>query len=82
MKALEEGKSAIDSVTDSLLLSLPLEDNIWTNAGRGSNLTIQGTVECYAGLMDERSLGFGAVGAVPDIQNPVLVARKLLSQQG
>ncbi|XP_014672903.1 PREDICTED: threonine aspartase 1-like isoform X2 [Priapulus caudatus] len=78
MKALQEGKSAIDSVTATIVA---LEDNIWTNAGRGSNLTIQGTVECDAGLMDGRSLGFGAVGAVPDIQNPVLVARKLLSQQ-
>lgn len=43
-----------------------LEDDPSTNAGRGSNLTEDGHVECDASLMDGDSGAFGAVGAVPD----------------
>ncbi|XP_022770385.1 putative threonine aspartase isoform X2 [Durio zibethinus] len=42
-----------------------LEDDPSTNAGRGSNLTEDGSVECDASLMDGQSGAFGAVGAVP-----------------
>lgn len=38
-----------------------------TNAGRGSNLTEDGDVECDASIMDGSSGAFGAVGAVPGI---------------
>ncbi|XP_028784276.1 putative threonine aspartase isoform X4 [Neltuma alba] len=43
-----------------------LEDDPSTNAGRGSNLTEDGNVECDASIMDGKSGAFGAVGAVPD----------------
>lgn len=43
-----------------------LEDDPSTNAGRGSNLTEDGHVECDASIMDGASGAFGAVGAVPD----------------
>jgi taspase (threonine aspartase 1) len=52
-----------------------------TNAGYGSNLTELGTVEMDAGLMDGESLLFGAVGAVPGIKNPILVAKLLVQEQ-
>ncbi|KAK7349536.1 hypothetical protein VNO77_06980 [Canavalia gladiata] len=42
-----------------------LEDDPSTNAGRGSNLTEDGVVECDASIMDGKSGAFGAVGAVP-----------------
>lgn len=42
-----------------------LEDDPSTNAGRGSNLTEDGHVECDASIMDGDSGAFGAVGAVP-----------------
>ncbi|XP_057454568.1 putative threonine aspartase isoform X3 [Lotus japonicus] len=43
-----------------------LEDDPSTNAGRGSNLTENGGVECDASVMDGKSGAFGAVGAAPD----------------
>ncbi|KAI6702480.1 hypothetical protein NL676_011616 [Syzygium grande] len=43
-----------------------LEDDPITNAGRGSNLTEDGHIECDASIMDGASGAFGAVGAVPD----------------
>ncbi|KAG5606861.1 hypothetical protein H5410_028353 [Solanum commersonii] len=42
-----------------------LQDDPNTNAGRGSNLTEDGHVECDASIMDGDSGAFGAVGAVP-----------------
>jgi taspase, threonine aspartase, 1 len=42
-----------------------LKDDPSTNAGRGSNLTENGSVECDASIMDGKSGVFGAVGAVP-----------------
>ena len=40
------------------------KDSQWTNAGLGSNLSLAGTVECDASIMDGKSLQYGAVGAV------------------
>ncbi|KAK4411362.1 putative threonine aspartase [Sesamum angolense] len=45
-----------------------LEDDPCTNAGRGSNLTEDGHVECDASIMDGDSGAFGAVGAVPEVK--------------
>lgn len=44
-----------------------MKDDPSTNAGRGSNLTEDGHVECDASIMDGDSGVFGAVGAVPGI---------------
>ena len=40
-----------------------------------------GNVECDASVMDGRSLRHGAVGAVPGVRNPVLLARQILEAQ-
>lgn len=58
-----------------------LENDPITNTGFGSNLTLCGTVECDASIMDGRSLRFGAVGALPQVANPVLVAKSICDAQ-
>ncbi|XP_031838321.1 taspase 1 isoform X2 [Nomia melanderi] len=58
-----------------------LENSALTNAGYGSNLTLEGTVECDASVMDGSTLQFGAVGAVSGIKNPILLAKRLCEQQ-
>lgn len=52
--------------------AISLKDDPCTNAGRGSNLTEDGRVECDASIMDGDSGAFGAVGAVPGILNAEL----------
>ncbi|XP_067242696.1 threonine aspartase 1 isoform X4 [Chanodichthys erythropterus] len=74
---LRAGGLALEAVTAALL---ELEDSPFTNAGTGSNLNISGEIECDASIMDGKSLNYGAVGALSGIKNPVLVARRLLSE--
>lgn len=76
---LRSGGSAVEAATKATML---LEDAGETNAGYGSNLTESGTVEMDAGLMDGGSLLFGSVGAVSGVKNPILVAQKLVEEQG
>ncbi|KAG0265590.1 hypothetical protein BGZ95_003282 [Linnemannia exigua] len=57
-----------------------LEDDPVTNAGTGSNLNLDGQVECDASIMNGTSLGFGSVGAVSDFKNPISVAAKILQE--
>lgn len=76
---LRSGGSAAEAATKATMV---LEDAGETNAGYGSNLTESGTVEMDAGLMDGSSLLFGSVGAVSGVKNPILVAQKLVEEQG
>ncbi|KAG9445195.1 hypothetical protein H6P81_016535 [Aristolochia fimbriata] len=68
----------IDAVTAAIQV---LEDDPSTNAGRGSNLTEDGHVECDASIMDGCSGVFGAVGAVRGVRNAIQVASCLLKEQ-
>lgn len=60
MAVLKTGGSAVDAVEIAIKL---LEDREITNSGYGSNLTIAGTVECDATIVDHYGRS-GAVGAV------------------
>ncbi len=61
MKLLRDGRSAVEAVEQAIKI---LEDKEITNAGFGSNLSIDGTVECDATIVDHLGRS-GACGAVP-----------------
>ncbi|KAL4931557.1 threonine aspartase 1 [Aspergillus undulatus] len=74
MGVLRNGGSAVDAVEIAIMY---LEDAEITNAGYGSNTTIEGTVECDATVVDHLGRS-GAVGAVAQVKNPVSLARAIL----
>ena len=74
---LERGGSALDAVEAS---TVALEDDITFDAGRGSFLTSDGTVQLDAMMMDGATLRAGGVGCVEHIKNPIRAARKVLSE--
>ncbi|XP_066956202.1 threonine aspartase 1 [Macrobrachium rosenbergii] len=78
MALLRGGGNAVDAVCAATQV---LEDSPRTNAGIGSSLTADGRVECDASIMDGRTLRHGAVGAVPGVRNPILLARQILEAQ-
>lgn len=74
---LDRGGTALDAVVAAVRV---LEDDPEFGAGIGSALTRDGTVETCATVMDGLKRRVGAVGAVPDLGAPVIVARALLEQ--
>jgi beta-aspartyl-peptidase (threonine type) len=76
-KLLEQGASAIDAVEAAVVV---MEDDEVFDAGRGSFLTSDGTVQLDAMMMDGRTLRAGGVGCVERIRNPIMAARKVLDE--
>jgi len=76
---LREGGSAVDAVEASVAA---MEDNPRFNAGRGSVLTSDGTVEMDASIMEGDSLANGAVACVSGVRHPVTLARRILEERG
>ncbi|EEH49460.2 uncharacterized protein PADG_05539 [Paracoccidioides brasiliensis Pb18] len=74
MAILRTGGRAVDAVEVAIKF---LEDHEVTNAGYGSNLSANGTVECDATIVDHLGRS-GAVGAVEHIKNPISLARLVL----
>ncbi|KAI9703764.1 MAG: hypothetical protein M1836_007534 [Candelina mexicana] len=74
MAFLRNGGTAVDAVEKAIRV---FEDRSITNSGYGSNLTLDGVVECDATIVDHYGRS-GAVGAVSQIQNPISLARMVL----
>ena len=72
---LQEGGSAIDAVEAAVCA---MEDNPRFNAGRGSVLTTDGTVEMDASIMEGDTLKNGAVACVTNMRHPIALARRIL----
>ncbi|RYY57157.1 MAG: isoaspartyl peptidase/L-asparaginase [Chitinophagaceae bacterium] len=73
---LEKGGEAIDAVVAAVV---ELENNILFNAGRGSVFASDGGHEMDASLMQGRDLAAGAVSAVKNIRNPILLAKQVMT---
>lgn len=74
---LEQGGSALDAVVHAVVL---LEDDPTFNAGIGSCLNRNGSVEMDASLMEGSTFYAGAVGAVRTVQHPILLARAIMQE--
>lgn len=72
---LLQNGSALDAVVRA---TGELEDDPVFNAGVGSCLNQEGNVEVDASLMDGATCRAGAVGAVRNVRNPILLARAVM----
>lgn len=59
-----------------------MEDDPIFDAGTGSVLTSEGTVELDAAIMDGRTLRYGAVAGLRRVRNPISLARRVLEGPG
>lgn len=75
LRILETERSSVDAVEQAIVF---LEHDECLNAGYGSNLTLDGAVECDASIMDGSTSAFGAIGAASGIRNPIKAARAVL----
>jgi beta-aspartyl-peptidase (threonine type) len=69
------GGSALDAVEAAIRA---MEDDPTFDAGTGSVLTSEGTVELDAGIMEGETLKIGAVAAIQHYSAPISVARRVL----
>ncbi|ODM88393.1 Isoaspartyl peptidase/L-asparaginase [Orchesella cincta] len=74
---LEAGGNSIDAVTAAVTV---LEDDPVFDAGTGAVLTMDGTVELDAIIMEGNKLAAGSVACVERIKNPIQLARKVMEQ--
>ena len=76
---LESGGSALEAVRTA---TVHLEDSPLFNAGRGSVFTKEGLIEMDASIMDGKTLEAGAVAAVQNVRNPVVLAEEVMRNSG
>lgn len=74
-QALQRGESALNAIETAVRT---LEDNPTFNAGTGSCLSDDGSIQLDAGMMDGAGLRTGAVAGVERIKNPITLARLIL----
>lgn len=73
---LAGGGTSLDAVQAVILI---LEDDEKFNAGRGAVYTWGGGHELDASIMDGHDLSAGAVAGVSTVKNPILLARKVMT---
>jgi beta-aspartyl-peptidase (threonine type) len=71
---LNQGGKALDAVCEAVKY---MEDSAIFNCGLGSTLTLDGRVELDASVMTSNG-NFGAVAAIEQVKNPILVARQVM----
>jgi beta-aspartyl-peptidase (threonine type) len=76
-EVLERGGPALEAVEAAIRV---MEADETFNAGRGSALKADGTVECCAALMRGEDLHYGSVAVVQGLPHPISVARLLIDQ--
>lgn len=74
---LSSGGTSLDAITKAITM---LEDSPHFNAGRGAVFNAQGRNELDASIMEGAGLNAGAVAAVHNVRNPVLLARKVMTE--
>ncbi len=72
---LSRGGHALDAIEAAVTV---LEDDPAFDAGYGSHLNLDGSVECDAIVMDAATLKVGAVAGLRRIKNPIRLARQVL----
>lgn len=75
-EVLTSGGSSLDAVSKAVTI---LEDAPLFNAGRGAVFNSEGLNELDASIMDGQTLNAGAVAGVHNVRNPVLLARKVMT---
>jgi beta-aspartyl-peptidase (threonine type) len=74
---LTGGCRAVDVVEETVAV---MEDDPTFDAGRGSILNTDGSIEMDASIMDGADLNAGAVAALRNFPNPVRVARRVMDK--
>lgn len=74
---LSSGGTSLDAITQAITI---LEDSPHFNAGRGAVFNSEGENELDASIMEGEGLNAGAVAAVHNVRNPVLLARKVMTE--
>ena len=82
LKALDAAfENEEDALAAAVAAVVVLEDEPCLNAGTGSALNRLGGVEMDAAVMAGEGLKFGAVAAIREVKNPVLVAREVMDSE-
>ena len=73
---LEKGASSLEAVEAAIV---SMEDNPLFNAGKGAVFNARGQHEMDASIMDGKTLNAGAIAAVRNLKNPIILAHKVLN---
>src|ERR1700716_300978 len=76
-KILERGGTALDAIEAAVVV---MEEDDTFDAGRGSFLTSDGTVEMDALIMDGATLRAGGVGGVQRVRSAIKLSRLVLEK--